>query len=213
MENEELNDKSNIGGKKGQPKKSRKKKFHGETNSKQYAYFGGLSNCWNDSSLTESFDLYRKPSVAPNSNMESLDDNTSCHIPFDDTFKIMSSQSLDNCLQENNIDLTESTSSFEAIVGRFAFELEETAECREPLDVDDSLEFGGHDSLLDSSRSEVRESSPVNHTSAPLRPRMSKFKVPYKTAKSSKCDLDSCQYCIVESNCDNCYFCVNKAKL
>ena len=30
----------------------------------------------------------------------------------------------------NNIDLTESTSSFEAIVGRFAFELEETAECR-----------------------------------------------------------------------------------
>ena len=42
MENEESNDNSNISSKKGQPKKSRKRKFPGETNSKQYAYFGGL---------------------------------------------------------------------------------------------------------------------------------------------------------------------------
>ena len=227
MENNESNDKP---GKKKQPAgKHMKRKARVASNAKQFTYFNGLSNCWNDASLTESFELYRKSSESANVNLETSNvqkraeavnvnletSNVLNHSSFDveaeDSSGFSDSHTLENCLKEDNIDLLDSSSSYEALLGSFALELGEA-----------ETTFAFHDSRETSSdRNEIaevrakalnpecsqmmgRESYSVEKICAPLRPRTARFTVPYKRVMNSKCDLPNCQYCVIETNCEAC---------
>ena len=123
MENNESNDKP---GKKKQPAgKHMKRKARVASNAKQFTYFNGLSNCWNDASLTESFELYRKSSESANVNLETsnVQNHSSFDVEAEDSSGFSDSHTLENCLKENNIDLLDSSSSYEALLGSFALEL------------------------------------------------------------------------------------------
>ena len=123
-------------------------------------------------------------------------------------------------------DLYSSTSSKELTLGNEISNSESTSDAElinttldsnwnEEIDLNFFSDNCLNSSLLGSNDDNLHTESTIMKSAASRsedRNKRKKFKVPYKWAKKSVCDLENCTFCSVKSNCGQCPFCVNKER-
>ena len=103
---------------------------------------------------------------------------------------------------------------------RNKLELGDNVELRDNIELDDNIEPGDNNEPWDNNLINVNQGS-VNESdamrSSALDPKLKrKFTAPYKQktkGKGTVCDLDGCSFCGTKSDCGQCEFDLNKAKL
>ena len=99
-------------------------------------------------------------------------------------------------------------------------ELGDNVELRDNIELDDNIEPGDNNepwdnNLINVNQGSVNESDAMRSSALDPKPRR-KFTAPYKQktkGKGTVCDLDGCSFCATKSDCGQCEFDLNKAKL